>query len=146
MEELKQQINTYFETLKKHGRTVSKNIKPAEIIFKKESRFLKYLDPEDLYCMFCYKPMVIIQIDYRTQRPVWGCLKDKATMGLQKIKWINHCGDCGRKLNLPQAELEYQALHWANAQVRTVCDKCIGNGNILTDEDMSKIQKKKVAN
>lgn len=143
---LKSSLKLYFDTLASYGRTVSKDINPAEKLFEAESKFLPYLDDEDLVCWFCYKPMVIIQIDYRTQRPVWGCLKDKATMGLQKIKWLGHCSDCGKKLEFNEESLAYQKKYLDNGSVKTCCEKCIGNGNILTEDDMPRVHKKVLAN
>lgn len=143
---LRKAIETYFTVLKEHGRTVSKNIKPAATIFANEKPFLKYLDKNDLYCMFCNELLEVIVIDYKLQRPVWGCRKDKFTKGLQKIKWSNHCAECGAKLDLDIDELEEQNKHMEQDNVKHVCEKCIGNGNILTDEDLKKVEFKKPTN
>ena len=144
--QLKKYISDYFETMKQHGRSVSDEIKPEKSIFEKEKQFLDYLDDDDLLCWFCYKHLVVLVIDYKTQRPVWGCLKDRATKGIQKIKWADHCGECGCRLNLNKSNLEDQEKFLDNANVKTVCDKCIGNGNILTDEDMENVHTRKLVN
>ena len=145
-DQLTDAVNLYFKTLAYFGRTPSSDIGPKGLIIEKESQFLKYLDMMDIQCSFCYMPFVIIQIDYRTQRPVWGCREDMAMKGLQKIKWSNHCGDCGVFLNLSKELLADQEKYMDNGQSSTVCDRCIGNGNILTQDDMKRVRiKKKVS-
>lgn len=139
-EVLKEAIVAYFETLQTYGRTVSSCVNPMPSIIADESKRLKYLDDNDLYCWSCGKHLVVIQIDYRTQRPVWGCLACRATKGLQKIKRLDHCCDCGRKLNLLPHELEEQDKYMENGHAGHCCEKCLGNGNILTEEDMKNVQ------
>lgn len=140
-------VEQYLKTLAEHGRVISENISPKQDIIDNEAKFLHYLDGDDLFCMFCGEHLVVIVIDYKTQRPVWGCLKDKFTKGMQKIKWLGHCADCGRKLkDQTEEDIKYQKQHLEQDNVLSVCEKCIGNGNILNDEDMKDVHKKKPLN
>ena len=138
-------IKQYFKTLAEHGRTVNPAVSPMGQIIDKEYQFIEYLDQNDQYCMFCLKDLIVLQIDYNLQRPVWGCLNCRFTKGLQKIKWLNHRGDCGTVLNLSPELLEDQQKYLKADNVITTCDKCIGNGNILQEEDMNNVHIKEYA-